>query len=248
MFRASMRAKSSKSADLDQLLAVNAVFWHQAPDLVADGYRVNAYLREGAKGYHLTFSKDGDAKPLVVIEKKATTTVAAATEIEGISLFQVMATHSDVDSFTLPLVPFGQEPETPKKCIIRMQRPNPKILWTLEIEGKSLTGDRNKPKRFEPLSAVIDTAQFATATTAELIISSATRQYFQARFQRNSWVNEELAKKDMNLRTWCLEKGEKYYTFYRVLQRGDHIPEVKAQLARIAKRKVQEMWPRIDWD
>ena len=224
------------------------MFWHQAPGLVADGYRITAYLREGAKGYHLTFSKDDDAKPLVLIEKKTTTTVAAAAEIDGISIFQLMATHSDVNSFTLPLVPHGQEPKKTKKCVIRMQRPKPKIQWTLEIEGKSLTGDRNKPKRFEPLSAVIDTAQFATATTAELIISPATRQYFQARLQRSSWVNEELAKKDLNLRTWCLENGQKYHAFYHALHRGDEIPDVKAQLARIAKRKVQEMWPKIDWD
>ena len=243
-----MRAKSLESADLDQRLAVNAVFWHQVADLLADGYRPTAYLREGAKDYHVTFSKDSDARPLVVIEKKATTIVAVAAEIEAISLFQIMATHSDVDSLTLPLVPFGQEPEEARKSVIRMQCPKPKLQWTLEIEGKSLTGDRNKPKRFEPLSAVIDTARFARATTAELIINPAIRKYFQARLQRSNWVSEELAKKDMNLRTWCLEKGEKYYTYYRVLQRGDHIPEVKAQLARIAKRKVQEMWPKIDWD
>ena len=125
VFKANMRAETLKSADLDQLLAVNAVFWHQAPDLVADGYRPTAYLRQGAKGYNLTFSKDGEARPLVVIEKKATTTVAAATEIDGISLFHVMATHSNVDSFTLPLAPFGLEPDTPKKCVIRMQATKP---------------------------------------------------------------------------------------------------------------------------
>ncbi|MEJ8563444.1 hypothetical protein QTO30_20905 [Yoonia sp. GPGPB17] len=240
-----MKAEALKSAELDQILSVNAVFWDQAADLVAAGYQVNAYLREGAKGYNVTFSKNNEAKTLVAIDKKSTSAVPA--EVEGISLFQIMATHSDVDSFVLPLIPFGEEPKEAKKCVIRMQRPNPKILWTLEIEGKSLKGDRNKPLRIGAFGGVIDTARFATATTAELIISPATRQYFQARLRRSQWVSEELAKKDLNLRTWCLEKGHKYHAFYHVLQRGDDIPDVKNQLARIAKRKVLEMWPKIDW-
>ncbi|MEO1563203.1 MAG: hypothetical protein AAFR98_07170 [Pseudomonadota bacterium] len=241
-----MKANTLKPGDLDQILAVNAVFWDQAADLVADGYELTAYLREGAKGYHVTFSKNSEAKTLVAIDKKST--IAVPAEVDGISLFQIMATHSEADSLTLPLVPYGHEPKEEKKSVIRMQRPNPKILWTLEIEGKSLTGDRNKPLRIESFGAVIETAQFATATIAELIISPAMRQYFRARLQRSQWVNEELAKKDLNLRTWCLEKGHKYHAFYHTLQRGDDMPEVKNQLARVAKRKVQEMWPKIDWD
>ncbi len=241
-----MKAKTVKSADLDQILAFNAVFWDQAADLVADGYRVNAYLREGAKGYHVTFSKNSEAKTLVVIDKKSA--VAVPAEVDGISLFQIIATHSTADSITLPLLPFGQEPKDGKKSVIRMARPNPKIYWTLEIDGVPLTGEKNKPQRIEPFGAVIVTARFASATTAELVITPAIREYFQARLRRSQWVSEELAKKDLNLRTWCLEKGHKYQTFYRVLQRGDDIPEVKTQLARIAKKKVQEMWPKIDWE
>lgn len=243
---ATKRANTLKSADLDQILAINAVFWDQAADLLKEGYQPNTYLREGAKGYHVTFSKKGATKTLVAIDKKSTIAVPAI--IDGISLFQIMATYSKATSITLPLVPFGENQDKPKSSVIRMSRPNPKIQWTLEIDGASLTGEKNKPRRIEPFGAVIETARFAGATTAELMISDATREYFQTRLRRNQWVNEELALKDLNLRTWCLDKGHNYQTVYRVLHRGDDLPDIKAMLARIAKKKVQEMWPKIEWD
>ena len=232
-------------ADLDDVLAINTVFWDQAADLVANGYRINAYLREGIKGYHVTFSKSGESKTLVVIDKR--TSMAAPATVDGSTLFQTLATHSDVDCLTLPLVPYGQEPEHHKKSIVRMQRPNPKILWTLEVDGKPLIGERNKPKRLDTLISILELATFASATTADLPITPPMRQYFQARYQRSQWISEELAKRDLNLRTWCLENGEKYQTYYIALHRGDNLPKEKDQLAKIAKRKKSEMWPNIDW-
>ncbi len=151
-------------------------------------------------------------------------------------------------SVTLPLVPFGDDQNEHKRSIIRMSRPNPKIQWTLEIDGTPLTGEKNKPQRIEPFGAVIETARFAAATTAEVIISPSTRKYFQGRLKRSQWISDGLALKDLNLRTWCFEKGHNYQTFYRVLHRGDDIPEVKAALAKVAKKKMTEMWPKIEWD
>lgn len=240
------KAYKLNSADLDHILSVNAVYWDEAADLIADNHEVHTYIPPSAKGYHLTFTKPNSAKTLVVIDRKSTAVAPAI--VDGISLFQMMATYGKRDSITLPLVPFGEDAEQTKSSIIRMSRPNPKIQWTLEIDGSLLTGERNKPQRIEPFGAVIETARFAGATTAELMISKATKDYFQGRLRRAQWVSEELAFKELNLRTWCLDKGYNYQTVYRVLHRGDDIPEIKTMLARVAKKKVQDMWPRIEWD
>ena len=234
-----------KTEELEKAVATNAVFWEQASDLMRKNFKMQIYLRGGQKGYQVAFENDDEAQRFVVIERN--TKVVQPAFIDALALFHTTATHATQVSILLPLIPSNSGVESGRSATIQMRPPNPRISWSIEIDGVPVMGERSKPQRTYRLLDAIQMAQNEGAATAKLPISKAVRSYFKARNRRSRWVSEALAKVDSNLRTWCLDNGENYTTVYRVLQRGDDIPYAKDLLSKIAGKPEDKMWPIIDW-
>lgn len=240
-----MREHGLKTEELDKAVSTNAVFWEQASDLLRKNYKMQFYLRGGQKGYQVALESDADEQRFVVIERN--TKVVQPAFIDALALFHTTATHSAQTAIVLPLTPSNSGEENGLSAKIEMKPPNPRIPWSIEIEGVPLMGERSKPQRIYRLLDAMQLAQNEGATTVRLPISKAARSYFKARSRRSRWVSDALAKDDTNLRTWCLDNGENYTTIYRVLQRADDVPYAKALLSKIASKPEDKMWPVIDW-
>lgn len=234
---------------IEKLLEVNVVYWTQASRLLQQGYEpefIRTTSVDEQPKFHVVFKEKRQKSHKVVLDRKGDTPEVAL--IDDASIYNLIATHTNDRSFSLPLASPNNLKTHKAKATICIKKPSPRIFWTLMVDDKPVMGERSNVVSFEKMSDALARAYQMGAGAAEVEIQVAASKYFKARETRNQLVNKTLEAQGMNLRTWALDQGLSYSALYRVLNRGDEIADLKTKLANVVGLDEEALWPAIDWN
>ena len=243
--------KSAK--DVDSYLALNTIFLDEIPALLSSGHQPVLLRKDDVihnEQFYLALNSSNRNRRYIPINKRAER--VEALQFAPLDIFRLLALHSNLDEFHLPLTKPGIKSVLGHAEVL-FARASPIPRFTIKVwlpgsaEPLKHSGERRDDLLFGTLGGALVECRKKGACRATVKISENARLYFKSRAMRIRLFEEAVKNQGMSLRAWLAKERIDYQTYRRAIDRGDDIPEIRKKIATVAGKSIEDLWVPINW-